>query len=199
VPRAESLRITPFESEYDLPSHPVTPTWRKTMQWKRRLLLGALALIPIAPAVFWLYPLHRAGASSPPMSLQVSLSARELKVIQNGEVVQTYGVAVGRPSHPTPTGHFQTGDIDWNPAWRPPPEDWARDKTYQPPGSPDNPMQGVKIYFQAPYYFIHGTNNPDSIGEAASHGCIRMTSDDAVSLAHQIEQAGGSVPLVIEE
>jgi lipoprotein-anchoring transpeptidase ErfK/SrfK len=58
-------------------------------------------------------------------------------------------------------------------------------------------MQGVKIYFEAPYYFIHGTNNPDSIGEAASHGCIRMDPDDAVSLAHQIEDAGGSVSMVI--
>ena len=58
--------------------------------------------------------------------------------------------------------------------------DWARDLDYQPPGAPANPMQGVKIYFQAPYYFIHGTNDPESIGEAASHGCIRMTARDAV-------------------
>ena len=60
-------------------------------------------------------------------------------------------------------------------------------------------MQGVKIYFQAPYYFIHGTNDPGSIGEAASHGCIRMDPDDAVALAKRIESAGGGVPLVISE
>ena len=60
-------------------------------------------------------------------------------------------------------------------------------------------MQGVKIYFKAPYYYIHGTNAPGSIGEAASHGCIRMTAEDAVALAHRIERAGGGVPLVIEE
>jgi hypothetical protein len=61
----------------------------------------------------------------------------------------------------------------------PPPTDWAANKTYQPPGAAANPMQAVKIYFQAPYYFIHGTNRPESIGEAASHGCIRMVPEDA--------------------
>jgi L,D-transpeptidase ErfK/SrfK len=58
-------------------------------------------------------------------------------------------------------------------------------------------MQAVKIYFRAPYYFIHGTNNPESIGEAASHGCIRMVPDDARELARRIERAGGNVPLII--
>jgi lipoprotein-anchoring transpeptidase ErfK/SrfK len=111
--------------------------------------------------------------------------------------VTTYGVAIGRPGHPTPTGSFRTGDIVYNPPWRPPPQDWARDLEPQPGGSPDNPMQGVKIFFQEPYYFIHGTNDPGSIGEAASHGCIRMTRRDAVRLARTIELAGGSVPLEI--
>jgi lipoprotein-anchoring transpeptidase ErfK/SrfK len=60
-------------------------------------------------------------------------------------------------------------------------------------------MQGVKIYFKAPYYFIHGTNDPDSMGEAASHGCIRMVPDDAVALARRIQEAGGSVPLLIKD
>jgi lipoprotein-anchoring transpeptidase ErfK/SrfK len=58
-------------------------------------------------------------------------------------------------------------------------------------------MQGVKIYFREPWYFIHGTNNPGSIGEAASHGCIRMTEGDAVAVGHWIEKMGGSVPLLI--
>jgi lipoprotein-anchoring transpeptidase ErfK/SrfK len=60
-------------------------------------------------------------------------------------------------------------------------------------------MQGVKIYFLAPDFYIHGTNDPDSIGEAASHGCIRMTVCDAIRLARRIERAGGSVPLLIKD
>lgn len=167
---------------------------------KRRLQLGALLTLgPIIPAVMWWSHGHPGASAQSGLRLEVSLSARELKVIEDGKVSETYGIAVGRPSHPTPTGSFRTGDIIWNPAWNPPPVDWAKDKEYQPPGSPMNPMQGVKIYFQAPYYFIHGTNDPGSIGEAASHGCIRMAPDDAEALAHTIEHAGGSVLLNISD
>src|SRR5215467_5155533 len=170
-------------------------TWEDAMKLTRRVRFATLLTVaPLVPAAL-LWSHHRAEQAA--MRIEVSLSDRQLRVIQDGDVVHTYGVAVGRPSHPTPTGRFRTGDIDWNPQWVPPPTGWARNKHYEPPGAPSNPMQGVKIYFEAPYYFIHGTNDPDSIGEAASHGCIRMNPDDAVSLAHQIEDAGGSVSMVI--
>ncbi len=156
-----------------------------------------LALIGLPMASAALIWLGYGKPSDPSMRLVVDLSERQLEVIEDGKITQTYGVAVGRPSHPTPTGSFRTGDIVWNPDWRPPPEDWARNKKSQPPGAAANPMQAVKIYFRAPYYFIHGTNDPESIGEAASHGCIRMTPDDATALAHTIENAGGHVPLDI--
>lgn len=169
------------------------------MGWGRRLRYGALlTVLPIIPAVVW-WSLRDRFTDPPPVRLEVSLSARELSVVENGEVVRTYSIAIGRPKHPTPTGRFRTGDIVWNPSWRPPDVDWARDETYQPPGAPANPMQGVKIYFEAPDYFIHGTNDPDSIGEAASHGCIRMTASDAIHLARRIIRAGGSVPLIITD
>jgi lipoprotein-anchoring transpeptidase ErfK/SrfK len=60
-----------------------------------------------------------------------------------------------------------------------------------------NPTQGVKIHFKAPDYYIHGTNDPASIGRAASRGCIRMRESDAKNLARRIQRAGGSVPLRI--
>lgn len=167
------------------------------MLWSRRRWMSVLLLAaPVGSGVAW-WSVERSSAMAPPLKLEVSLSARELRVIEHGKTVMTYGVAVGRPSHPTPTGTFQTGDIDWNPSWTPPPTGWAANKKYQPPGAAANPMQAVKIYFRAPYYFIHGTNNPDSIGEAASHGCIRMVPEDASALARRIERAGGGVPLII--
>ena len=172
------------------------------MMWNRRRWIGALLLAaPVGAGGVWWSGSHLATAAvaDAPMRLEVSLSERELRVIENGSTVATYGVAVGRPGHPTPTGSFRTGEIVWNPSWTPPPTDWAKDKTYQPPGAAANPMQAVKIYFQAPYYYIHGTNNPGSIGEAASHGCLRMVPDDARELARRIEQAGGNVPLTISD
>ncbi|HEX7048757.1 MAG TPA: L,D-transpeptidase [Longimicrobiales bacterium] len=158
-----------------------------------------LFAIPIAAAVL----LFRSNVAefldtTPPLRLKVDLSERHLYVIEDGETVQTYNIAVGMPGHPTPTGTFRTGRIVWNPGWNPPNSPWARGEKPRAPGDPKNPMRGVKIYFREPSYFIHGTNDPASIGAAASHGCIRMTESDAVALAHRIEKAGGSVPLVIE-
>jgi lipoprotein-anchoring transpeptidase ErfK/SrfK len=166
------------------------------MMLNRRRWIGVLLLaLPVGSGVWW--SRARAAATDAPIKLEVSLSSRELRVVENDSTVVTYGVAVGRPGHETPTGTFLTGDIIWNPSWTPPPTNWAANKTYQPPGAASNPMQAVKIYFQAPYYYIHGTNDPGSIGEAASHGCLRMVADDAAALAHRIEDAGGHVQLVI--
>jgi lipoprotein-anchoring transpeptidase ErfK/SrfK len=161
-----------------------------------RLKLGTLlGIAPIVALVSIAAPRFTADPS--PLRLEVSLSARRLSVIENGRVTRTYGIAVGRADRPTPKGSFRTGRIVWNPSWHPPKVFWARNKKPQPPGDPDNPMQGVKIYFKAPDYYIHGTNNPGSIGSAASHGCIRMTEGDAKALARRIQKAGGGVPLLI--
>ena len=164
----------------------------------RRLRLGMLVtVLPLLPALALLY--FRPLGGDPPIRLEVSLADRQLRVMQGADVVKSYDIAIGRPSHPTPTGRFRTGKIVWNPSWRPPPEDWARDLEYQPPGAAGNPMQGVKIYFSAPDYYIHGTNDPESIGEAASHGCIRMTVADALDLARRIRRAGSGVALRISD
>ena len=156
-------------------------------------------LLAMAPFAALLVLAAARAPDSPRLRLVVSLSARQLNVVQDGRVVTTYGVAVGQPSNPTPRGSFRTGRITWNPSWRPPRSWWARNKRPQPPDAPENPMQGVKIYFKAPDYYIHGTNNPSSIGRAASRGCIRMTEGDAKRLARTIERAGGSVPLLIRD
>ena len=162
-----------------------------------RLRVGALlAITPAVPLMIW--AMMRGESADPPaMRLEASIAARTLKVIENGKVVKTYRVAVGRPGNPTPRGTFRTGRIIWNPWWKPPLVRWARGKKAQPPGDPDNPMQGVKIYFKAPDYYIHGTNDPASIGRAASRGCLRMRPGDAKNLARRIRKAGGSVILRI--
>ena len=168
------------------------------MAWTRRARLWALvAVVPLVAAVWWSG--NYFVIDPPRIHLHVNLSQRELKVLRRGDVIQTYSIAVGSPRHPTPTGAYWTGGIVWNPSWTPPNSPWARGLKYQPPGAPANPMRGVKIYFLAPAYFIHGTNDEESIGEAASHGCIRMAADDAMDLARRIERAGGSVRLIIED
>jgi len=160
-------------------------------------ILMMLVLVPMVAAVA--NREHVLGRFlDPPMSITVDLSERQLMVYKNGELTETYGVAVGRDDFPTPTGSFQTGKIEWGPRWVPPKSDWARDEIPREAGDPENPMQGVKIYFQYPDYYIHGTNAPGSIGTAASHGCLRMNVGDAMALASEIEQYG-SVPMTIQQ
>jgi lipoprotein-anchoring transpeptidase ErfK/SrfK len=160
----------------------------------RRIPILGVCILALAavPAFYALL-----GDDPDPLELSVDLSERRLYVRRGGEVVETYQVAVGRAGHPTPTGTFRTGRIEWNPRWVPPPREWARKLKPRAPGDPRNPMQGVKIYFREPWYYIHGTNDPASIGTAASRGCLRMRSADAKELARLIERSGGSAPLVI--
>jgi L,D-transpeptidase ErfK/SrfK len=124
--------------------------------------------------------------------LRVSLSLKRLVVEDGGQVVREFGVAIGKPSHPTPTGQFTIRKMIWNPAWVPPKNRaWARGKRPRAPGDPGNPMQTVKIFFREPYYYIHGTNDPRSIGTAASHGCLRMDPIDAAELGAYLMEHGG--------
>jgi hypothetical protein len=81
--------------------------------------------------------------------------------------------------------------IVWNPAWIPPDEPGAKGKKAQPPGAAANPMKLVKIFFKEPDYYIHGTDEIESLGEAESHGCLRMHPDDAYRVARFVMEHGG--------
>ena len=166
-------------------------------KWWALLLAAPLALAPRAQAQA---PLERGvilgsmeRAVTRPverwddMSLVVDISERRLYVLSGDSVVHQYPVAVGLDSHPTPRGDFRISRILWNPSWTPPPgAEWARGKKPEGPGSPGNPMGRVKMFIRAPDYYIHGTGLTSSLGNARSHGCIRMRNIDAVDLARLV-------------
>ena len=160
---------------------------------RRRTVVGALALAALT--VGGLGAAHRGNAATvDPDStahLTADLSARKLTVFLGDSVVATYDVAVGRDSKPTPTGKFYIHRIVWNPAWIPPDSKWAQGKKAQAPGAAANPMKLVKIFFKEPDYYIHGTDEIESLGEAESHGCLRMHPDDAYRVARYIMEHGG--------
>jgi lipoprotein-anchoring transpeptidase ErfK/SrfK len=124
--------------------------------------------------------------------INVSLSERKLYLKNGSNVVSVYSVGIGKEGYATPQGDYTVRRIVWNPPWNPPDAAWAADKEPQSPGSPDNPMKVVKIYFQEPDYYIHGTGSVGSLGGAVSHGCLRMAPSDAASLARSLMQFGGS-------
>jgi lipoprotein-anchoring transpeptidase ErfK/SrfK len=131
-------------------------------------------------------------ATPGPVTMASSTQKKILVVRAGGKDVKRYDVAVGSKKHPTPHGRFIVRRIVWNPAWVPPNEPWAKGKKPTPPGHPKNPMKVVKIFFQEPDYYIHGTDDEDSIGEAASHGCLRMRASEAFDLARYLMKHGGA-------
>ncbi len=137
---------------------------------------------------------ERAGAAAAQdgFAITVDLSDRMLYVTRGDETVREYRVAVGQARHPTPTGSFRVNRLVWNPRWVPPDAEWAREKRAREPGDPRNPMGRVKIFFRAPDYYIHGTHQEDSLGQAESHGCIRMRNADVIELAQMVMENGGA-------
>jgi lipoprotein-anchoring transpeptidase ErfK/SrfK len=130
-------------------------------------------------------------AAAAELRLEVDLSDRELRAIIDGNVVETFAVAVGKEKNPTPEGAFKIRKVIWNPSWKPPDAKWARGKTAKPPGHPENPMKRVKMFFKEPDYYIHGTGDEDSLGKAESHGCIRMSEEDVTRLGQLVMEYGG--------
>jgi len=127
-----------------------------------------------------------------PLEITANLRSRMLVVRQAGITLKTFAVSVGKDRYPTPTGTFRIRKMIWNPSWRPPPNsDWARGKTAKGPGEPGNPMKVVKIFFKEPTYYIHGTGDVQSLGSAASHGCLRMDPEQVAELAKLIMEHGG--------
>lgn len=156
------------------------------------VLMAALALAPAAtPADTPADPSTAAAAAHQEMRLEISLSERELYVYLGDELVDTYPVAVGQPGHETPTGSWGVHQVDWNPDWTPPDSEWSADADYTPPGHPNNPMGRVRMIYQAPYS-IHGTDDLESLGRAASHGSVRMANDDIIELARRVMEHGGA-------
>jgi lipoprotein-anchoring transpeptidase ErfK/SrfK len=125
------------------------------------------------------------------MRIEVDLAARQLHVYRNGQRAETHRVAVGSREWPTRTGEWTIDRVVWNPRWVPPDEEWAEDEEPKEPGDPDNPLGRAQLVYDAPRT-IHGTNQPESIGQAVSHGSIRVTNEVAMQLARQAMEAGGA-------
>jgi len=160
---------------------------------KLRILAAIIAAGATASAARAQAP-AAAPASSPTSALRIDINIPEnrLRVYDGDSLVKVYRVSVGLPGHDTPDGEFTIDHAEWNPWWRPPARDWAKDDHVTPPG-PNNPMGRVKLFF-APYYYIHGSPHVQDLGRPASHGCVRMMNHDVIELARLVHaRNGGSV------
>lgn len=125
-------------------------------------------------------------------SIVIDTSDKQLLVVKGADTVKKYAIAVGTAKYPTPVGSFRIHKIDFNPDWTPPEGDWAKNKEYEKPGSAKNPMGRARIVYQMPYT-IHGTRDLQSLGEAESHGSVRMANVQVIELARLIMQESGTI------
>jgi lipoprotein-anchoring transpeptidase ErfK/SrfK len=107
----------------------------------------------------------------------------KLRLFKGLKLSKTYGVAVGMPAYPTPTGRYSIANKAVNPAWTAPNSPWAGAYANETVagGSAENPLKARWMGI-VNGVGIHGTGAPGSIGSRASHGCIRMTVPDVVDL-----------------
>jgi len=122
-----------------------------------------------------------------PGTIIIHTSERFLYLVQGNNRAIRYGIGVGREG-------FQWSGLlrisrkqEW-PDWRPPPEMIQR-QPYLPrfmAGGPGNPMGARALYLGDTIYRIHGTNQPQTIGQAVSSGCFRLVNNDVIDLYERV-------------
>lgn len=127
----------------------------------------------------------------PPGTIVIDTNSRHLYLIQpNGQAIQ-YGIGVGRQGF-TWKGNARVGRKQEWPRWIPPKEMLARrpDLPESMDGGIENPLGARALYlFQGSkdtLFRIHGTNEPNTIGQAVSSGCIRMMNADVIDLYQRV-------------
>jgi lipoprotein-anchoring transpeptidase ErfK/SrfK len=125
-------------------------------------------------------------STSPAAKRQViiSIADRQLAVIEQGQVLKTYPVAVGARGTPSPDGDFVIINHAKDPTYR------HGDKEIAP--GKDNPLGTRWMGLSLKGYGIHGTNVQSSVGQAISHGCFRMRRQDVEEL-YALVQVGDTV------
>ncbi|MBI5397800.1 MAG: L,D-transpeptidase family protein [Verrucomicrobia bacterium] len=104
----------------------------------------------------------------------VSKSANTLLLTDDGKFFKLYRVGTGQHSM-TPIGSFKITERIQHPAW------WKEGQTI-PYGSKENILGTHWLALDIPHYGIHGTWQPETIGQQSSAGCIRLTNEDVEEL-----------------
>jgi lipoprotein-anchoring transpeptidase ErfK/SrfK len=120
-------------------------------------------------------------------TIVVSTSERRLYYIVGDGTAVRYAIGVGRPGFTWAGTRSVSMKREW-PDWTPPAQMLKRrpDLPRHMEGGLDNPLGARAMYLSGSLFRIHGSNEPDSIGQAVSSGCIRMTNEDVVDLYDRV-------------
>ena len=127
-------------------------------------------------------------SAEPPGALIIDTNAKYLYLVEPGGRAMRYGVGVGRPGFAWAGVKHVSRKAEW-PDWTPPPEMLLRrpDLPRHMDGGPGNPLGARALYLGSSMYRIHGTNEPWTIGQNVSSGCIRMMNDDVTDLYDRVK------------
>lgn len=128
-----------------------------------------------------------------PGTIVISTGERFLYLVEADGMARRYGVGVGKEGFEWSGTQKIARKAEW-PTWTPPEEMRQRVKAKEGrilpermEGGPDNPLGARALYLGNSLYRIHGTNQPWTIGQAVSSGCIRMRNEDVVDLYDRVK------------
>lgn len=122
--------------------------------------------------------------------IYIDRKERQLRLIEDDTIIASVPITPGSQSLPTPPGKWRIYAISTMPSFR-----WDEgvlnhgvrtDQFFMLPPGPNNPVGVVWCALNKPGIGIHGTNQPDTIGRAFSHGCMRVANWDVIRLAQMI-------------
>jgi lipoprotein-anchoring transpeptidase ErfK/SrfK len=121
-------------------------------------------------------------------SIVIDTKGRQLFLVESPETALYYPISVGRQGFSWTGTEIVSRKAQW-PDWHPPEDMRERDPSLpvKMTGGIRNPLGAMAIYLGNTLYRIHGTNDPNSIGRAASSGCFRMLNGHAIDLASRID------------
>lgn len=147
---------------------------------------GAVAVDRLQPAVprsIVSYETHEK-----PGTIIIETENRSLYLVQGNGRALRYPVGVGREGYGWRGTELVSSKKEW-PDWRPPSDMLARrpDLPQHVAGGPENPLGARALYLGDTLYRIHGSNEPESVGQSSSSGCFRMTNEDVVDLYRRVK------------
>ena len=136
-------------------------------------------------------PVPRTTVSYPgnhrPGTIVINTTERRLYLLLGNGQALRYGIGVGRIGMTWSGTTRVSAKREW-PDWTPP-EQMRRRQPGLPahmPGGPNNPLGARALYLGSSLYRIHGSNEPETIGQAVSSGCFRLTNEDVIDLYRRV-------------
>ena len=124
-----------------------------------------------------------------PTVIAVDRDSKQLRLYKHLQLEHKYDIAVGQAGYETTAGRYKIVEKKVDPEWHAPNKEWAGELAGQtiPAGDPRNPLEARWMgFFDG--QGIHGTSDIDSLGDAASHGCIRMSVRDVKELYEEVDK-----------